>query len=677
MSNTHHRRRLCALAAAALAGPPAALHAQPPPATVIITGNPLGRDSTAQASSVLSGDNLVLKRAGTLGETLDGLPGVTSTWFGPNSARPVIRGLDGDRVRVLDNGAAAIDASNLSFDHAVAVDPLVFERIEVLRGPAALMYGGSAIGGVVNAIDNRIPRAPLGAAGGRVELRLGGAAAERAGAAVLEGGAGNLAWHADAYSRSAGDLRVPLYTPVAEGEGLEPSRRVRNSASKGEGGAVGAAWTDDNGHAGLSIDSFRSRYGVTVEPDVTINMQRQRLAFSLQRRKLVGPLSQLDVQASTSNYVHQEIEGSGAIGTTFRSRGSELRMQAHHTPLGSLTGVIGLQSDSLSFSALGEEAFVPSTRTRSNALFVIEELHTGPLTWTAGLRTERTKVSSAGDAGADDPRFGDASERQFTPKSLSLASTWAIGRGWAISASAGHTERAPAYYELFANGLHVATAAYERGDTTLGTERSRHADVGLEWKQDGSALKVNLFRTAFSRFISLDASGRHIELPGAAGAESSSVPEYVFRAVRARLQGIEVEGRLALTERPWVMALTSGLDIVRGQNLDSNEALPRLAPLRLRVGIEASQGAWRLGFTARHAATQTRVPTTDSATPASNLLSAWTSWQSTLGGADALWFLRLDNLGKQLAYNASTIGTIRLLAPLPGRSASAGVRLRF
>ena len=206
--------------------------------TVVITGNPLGREIGARAASSLSGTELTLRRAGTLGETLDGLPGVAGSGFGPNASRPVIRGLDGDRVRVLDNGGASIDASNLSFDHAVAINPLVAERIEVLRGPSALLYGGNATGGVINTIDNRIPKSLVDGMAGRAELRLGGASRERVAAAVIDGGAGNLAWHADVVARRSDDQRVPLYTPLEDGQALDPSRRVRNSASQSEGGAL-------------------------------------------------------------------------------------------------------------------------------------------------------------------------------------------------------------------------------------------------------------------------------------------------------------------------------------------------------------------------------------------------------------------------------------------------------
>jgi iron complex outermembrane receptor protein len=287
--------------------------------SVLITGNPLGRQSAAQAASVLTGDALLQRRAGTLGETLDGLPGVAGSGFGPNSNRPVIRGLDGDRVRLLDNGGASSDASNLSFDHAVAVDPLVIERLEVLRGPAALLYGGNATGGVINAIDNRIPRSPAKGLTARLEARSGGAAHERAGALVLDGGGGGFGWHADAFGRQAGDLRTPAYTPIEDGQPLDRADRVRNSAARSSGGALGAGWVARQGFLGASVETLDNRYGVTVEPDVFIRLKRDRVAVAGELRDLSGALRQVSLQASHTRYQHEEVEGSGEVGTTFKA----------------------------------------------------------------------------------------------------------------------------------------------------------------------------------------------------------------------------------------------------------------------------------------------------------------------------------------------------------------------
>lgn len=661
---------------AASASPPAAGAA--PVERVIVTGNPLGSDALAQPSSVLAGDRLTLRRASTLGETLDGLPGVASTWFGPNSSRPTIRGLDGDRVRMLDNAGAAIDASNLSFDHAVALDPLVIERVEVLRGPASLLYGGNATGGVVNTLDNRIPREPMQGLGGRAELRLGGAAQERSAAAVLEGGQGGqggLNWHTDAFTRRTDDLRVPRFTPVEGEDTLPATDRVRNSAAQAKGGAVGASWADAKGFAGASMDTYRNDYGVTAEPDVTIRMKRERLAVAAERQ-LDGPIEQLSLRFGDTRYQHQEIEGTGEVGTTFKSTGQDLRIEARHAPLGGVRGVVGLQAERMTFSALGEEAFVPGTRTRSAALFALEEARLGNLVVTAGLRGERVVVASDGDDDpADEPRFGAAQERRFSPVSGSLSAVWPLAAGWSTSLTVGHTERAPAYYELYADGVHVATGAYEKGDVSLGVERSHHADLGLQWKAGADLFNAHAYTLRFSRFISLDASGQQIEVDGEDGPET--VPEYVFKPVRAHLWGLELQGRKRLLEGAWTLDADAGLDLTRGTDLDSGQPLPRLAPLRATFALEAATGPWRLGAGIRHAAAQDRVPATDIPTGAYTMFNLWLSREVTLPQAQVLWFLKLDNLTDELGYSAGAIRTVRGLSPLPGRSASAGLRVSF
>jgi iron complex outermembrane receptor protein len=331
---------------------------------VVVTGNPLRSRELAAPISVLAGDELVLRRGSSLGETLNGQPGVSSSYFGPNANRPIIRGLDGDRVRIQSNGSASLDASALSFDHAVPIDPLVVERIEVLRGPAALMYGGSAMGGVVNALDNRVPKAKIDGPGGAAEVRFGGAERERGGAALIETGNGRLALHADAFGRQTSDLRVPNYTPVEDGAPLAPADRVRNSAARAGGGALGAAITSGSGYLGLAADTYDSRYGVVAEPDVVIRMRRDHLALAGEMRDLGGALRSLRAQLNRSRYEHREIEGSGAVGTTFATSGTEARLELEHAALGPLRGVFGLQLEAINFSALGEEAFVPSTRTR-------------------------------------------------------------------------------------------------------------------------------------------------------------------------------------------------------------------------------------------------------------------------------------------------------------------------
>ena len=659
--------------------------------TVVISGNPLRRSQIASPVSVLSGDDLVLRRGSSLGETLDGLPGVSSTYFGPNANRPVIRGLDGDRVRVLGNGGAALDASSLSYDHAVPIDPLILDRVEVLRGPAALLYGGSAVGGVVNAIDNRIPRAPLDRLGGSLEVRLGGAERERGGAAVLETGNARFALHADVFGRDTSNLRVPRYTPIEDGAPLDRSDQVRNSASEARGGAIGGslffggdveqgrAADNWNGRIGLSVDTYKNDYGVTAEPDVLIEMKRDHLAVSGELKGLSGLVHAVRLNAGATDYEHKEIEGSGEVGTVFASEGFDARLEVEHAPIGPVRGVIGVQHEDFDFSALGDEAFVPGTRTRKTGLFALEELPWVGGTFSAGIRFERALVASNGDAGANDPRFGAAADRSFSLRSLSLSNIYPLTPNWSLSGSLGSTERAPTYFELYANGVHAATGTYEQGDASLDKERGNNVDVALEWKTGVDVVRVGAFYTRFSRFISLDSSGQQVDESGAVVADDDpdGVPLYRFSAVKARLQGIEIEGRKRLFDRVGTLDATVRFDVTRGTNRTTGEPLPRVAPWRMNIGLDASHGPRTARLEVDHSARQSRVPATDEATDRYTLVNLLLSQRFELGASDAIGFIKLTNLGDELAFSATSIQTIRGLSPLPGRAVKVGLRIDF
>jgi iron complex outermembrane receptor protein len=663
---------LAPLAAAALSLFSLAAQAQssPRPAAesldkVVVTGNPLKSQVLAQPSDSLSGDQLTLTRTATLGDTLQGLPGVAATNFGPNASRPSIRGLDGDRVRILNNSGASVDASNLSFDHGVAIDPLVIDKVEVLRGAAALLYGGNAVGGVVNTLDNRIPRTFTPGLSGAAEVRLGGASQEKGGAVVLDGGSGRpdsgFGWHVDLAGRDADDQRAPRFSSPTD-DGAESRTSVRNSAAKSHGGAVGGSVFFQGGFAGVSVDDFHTDYGTTAEADVTIRMQRQRLATAGEWATMDGPLHRISWQLSRNRYEHVEMEGD-EVGTTFKSRGTDGRLELEHAALGPVKGVVGVQTESLDFSALGEEAFVPATRTRSTGVFVLEQARLGGIDWSAGARTERVKVDSDGG-----DRFGAAQARRFSPLSLALSGVLPLNDAWSLSANVNRTQRAPAYYELFANGLHVASAAFERGDASLGLERSKGLDVGLKWEGAQSHVHVNVYETRFTNYIALQATGETADNDGEA------VPVYAFQAVPARLRGVELEGRWQAHP---AVALLGQLDAVRGDNRSTGEPLPRLAPLRAMLGLEGKWGEWSGRLEWRGAKRQTRVAEFDTPTAGYGTVRLSLARQLRWGRTDALWYLKLDNLGNKLAYNATAVPTIRDLSPQPGRSASTGLQIRF
>ncbi|MBK9682980.1 MAG: TonB-dependent receptor [Rubrivivax sp.] len=664
------------IAAALAASAPA--WAQDLPASVVVTGNPLGAKDLATPASVLTGKDLVLRRGSTLGETLDGLPGVSSTYFGPNANRPVIRGQDGDRIRVLGNGGASFDASSLSFDHAVPIDPLVVERVEVLRGPAALSYGGSAVGGVVNAIDNRIPREAVTAVSGAFEGRLGGAAGERAASALVEGGGGALAWHADAFWRRTDDLSVPDFDRPLEDGSSERRNFIANSASRADGGALGGSFVWDAGYVGASVDTYRNDYGIVAEDDITIRMRRDRIALAGELRPRGGFFSALRAQGAGTDYRHQEIEGDGSVGTTFANDGSDARLEAVHRALalggGQLEGSFGLQYESSDFSALGEEAFVPSTHTRQQSVFVLERWSWGEGgSVSSGLRAEQVRVRSGGDADPEEPQFGPAQERRFSPFSAALGAVMKLDERWQLSANASYTERAPTSYELYANGVHAATGTFERGDTQQALEKGRNLDLGLAWRRGANEVKLGLFAARFSNYILLAATGE----PDFVDAEGDAFPVYAFSGVRAELYGLEAEAVWRLLDGPRSLDLDARFDMVRGTDTRNNEPLPRLAPQRATLGLTLGQGGWTARAEVQYAGDQTRVPSTDVATEGWTMVNLSTTYALGLGPSDALLYARLLNVGDTLAYSASSIGSVRPLAPLPGRAFSAGLRVSF
>ncbi len=636
---------------------------------LVITGNPLGREQSGQSLSQMSGRELRERDQGTLGETLNGLPGVSSTYFGPQSSRPVIRGLDGDRIRLLSNGVAASDASALSYDHAVTTDVLSLDRVEVLRGPAALLYGASAVGGVVNLIDNRIPRERVDGVQGQARVQAASGNQERSSAALLEAGQGDWAVHADAFDRRTGDVAVPIELPCSRPGAAVLARRICNSAGQASGGALGVSHFGERSRLGLSVASYRNDYGTVADDQVTIGMRSKRYAFDGEWARPLAGWRSAKLRLGHSDYQHSEFN-AGQPETRFANQASDLRLEARHEKLGPWEGVVGVQLESGRFSAQGEEAFAPSSRNRSQAVFVHEEWLTGWGLWSLGARVEQVSVTSLGNPDVD--RF-ETGERRFAPKSLATGLTYRLGGGWQWQGNAAYSERAPKDYELFANGPHVATAAYERGSSALGLEQSRSLDLGLNWAEGPNRLGLTAFGNQFDHYIGLLATGD----------TQGGLPVQRYDAVRARFQGLELTGNWRVLQRPtWgagTLDLQGRADTVQATNLSTGEPLPRIAPVRLGASLHYAQGPWsaRLGF--EHAAAQTRVPQGSVPTAAYTLWNLGFNYRQSLARGQLNWFARIDNLTDQLAWSATSIltSTAPGKSPLPGRSGKVGVQWQF
>ena len=669
---------------------------------VIVSANPLGADINDLITpvSVLRGDQLSQKQSSTLGQTLNGLPGVGSTDFGPNSSRPTIRGLDGDRGRVMSNGGASLDASTLSYDHAVAIEPLLVEQIEVVRGPAALQYGGSAIGGAVNVIDNRIPKAPVKGVHGRAEVRAGGAESERAAAGLVTVGNGAFAIHVDGSSRKTDDLKVPKQ---AGREGFISQGKLLNSDADQQGGALGFSLTNDHGYLGLSLDTYRNEYGTGLyeEGDIAsptrIKLKQDKLTLAGEQRNLsgkTGPFESIRGSFSTTDYKHEESAG-GVVESTFKNKGWDSRIEGTHLPiqtsLGSLKGAWGVQGAESKFSAIGDATFVPNTQTNSMALFVFEELSFAPgKAVNAGLRLESVKVDSFGGGTNGETESFTADSKKFKPFSASVGYRQDMGSGWTATSGLSYTERAPTFYELYANGMHHATETYEKGNADNKKEKGTTLELGMKFKTPTTRANFGAYVTEFSNFIGLTQGGYVDELDGRiqsldidecqGGGSGHCVPKYNFSGIKARLYGLEADGRFPLASglfgKVSQLNMDWKADYVRGENRSTGVALPRISPLRLSSALVYSEGKYSSQVDVQYSARQNRYADDLGATPSYTMFGLGASYKTAVTGMKSAYlFMRVDNLTDVEARNASSV--LRDMAPAGARAIKVGLRGNF
>ncbi len=642
---------------------------------IIVTGNPFGTRSVAQPDSVLTGDGLAEKLRATLGETLAQLPGVSSSYFGPTASRPIIRGLDGERIRILENGAASTDAASLSPDHAVPIDPIAISKIEVLRGPAALLYGSNAVGGVVNAISDRIPRSAE--IGNAALINFGAESADRARnfAARLDGARAGWALHIDGTHRESGDVNTPRFT-LPDGE---TRTRIDNSAARTQSAAVGISRLWQGGFLGASVDHYASRYGIVATDGVTINMKRDKIMMEGETALNNSVFAQAKGHLAWTDYQHDEVEPTGEIGTRFSSRALQWRLEAKTQRFGAWQSVVGASGEHSKFNAVGEEAFVPPNTTQNSALFGLARGQFGETEMSAGARVERASVrSEAVRNEAGELRFGPAQHKSLSLFSTSASIAHAWKSGWTTRAALAYTERAPTYFERFANGVHVATNAVEVGDVNLGKERASHGELGLAWKRAEHRVQLNTYVTRFRNFISLEATGER-----RAEGDEPALPVYAFRAVPAQLVGAEIDGSVRAFRSGVNVDIFGKWDVVRATNLATREPLARIAPMRASVGATATLRDWRLTAEALHVWKQTRIPESErlaaisgnGSTPGHTLINASLSTRFSFGAQSGKVSLRGSNLMNALAFNASSIQTIRERSPLPGRSVLFSVEL--
>jgi iron complex outermembrane receptor protein len=647
-------------------------HAEP----IIASVGPEARTQTElyQATDVLVGRELVEKGRNSIGETLAEQPGVTSTYYGPGSSRPVIRGLQGDRVRVLESGVSSGDVSASGPDHAVAVEPMLAGQIEIIRGPSTLLYGSSAIGGAVNMIDPRIPREKsIHAFTGHAQVQGATVSDELNGGASLNGTVGSVGWHASGLIRNTDDYRIPgpaVAPPAQEpGEEHEDLGFLPNSALETRTGSIGASWVGSAGYLGAAVTGYGTKYGVPGhehegdEPTAREEADGHGVEIDLDQTRLDvegawnfgGSLVRAaKIRAGYADYNHQELEGD-EVGTRFDNNEFEGRLEATHAPLGPVTGTLGAQYGKREVRAQGLEAFLPDTKTGALALFLYEEVAVRDFKFGVGARWE-----------GNDHDVIDGRSRSSDGFSGSLGVNWSASESVTLTAAAARSTKLPAAEELYSDGPHAATRLYEVGDPDLVNEIGRSFDAALIVTEGPVTGQLAGYVNSFDDFILI--------MPTDSTVGGFRVAQY--EQEDARFYGFELSLKVSILHRPGNhLALTGFSDYVRAKATQTGEPLPFIPPLRWGGGALWEVDRWRAAVDVRRTEEQTRVAAFETPTPGYTFLNASVSYAFFTGRLVHEVTLRGTNLTDQEARNH--VSLLKDIAPLPGRDIRLTYRLLF
>lgn len=606
-----------------------------------------------QPTSVLAGQELGKQLEMSIGATLENQPGVASRTFGPATARPVIRGLDGDRVLILQDGQRTGDLSTQSADHAVTINPAAAQRIEVVRGPATLLYGSNAIGGLVNVITENIPTKAYQGTAGNATFDVGSAAKEAGAAADVRVGDGRFALHAGGGGRRSGDVNTP------EGE-------VINSQSRSGFGNVGLAWTGATGYFGGSYGYDDTRLGIpVVEEGILQSTPRKHSASVRAGGSDLPGFDAFRATLSVRRYKHEEIEGD-EVGTAFKNDTNEIEFLASHRAIGRLRGSLGAWFLGRAFDAVGAEALSPAVGQRAFAGFLYEEFTWPHVTLQFGGRVDNSRYAPSGEL-----------ERTFTTGSGSAGLLFrpaAAHDAVTVALSVARAARYPAIEELYYFGVHPGNFAFEIGNPDIDPEHALGVDLALRWRSARASGEISYFRNDISNYLfrrPLTAEEFEARAPEFAErfparditVEESEFPIVEYVAEDSILQGIEAHSDFQVTSR---LAAEVGVDYIRGSLKATDEPLPRMPPLRFRGGLRYQYNAFQVGGDVVATAMQDRVFSTEEPTDGYQLLRLFAAYSFQRGGALQTITARLDNVTNELYRNH--LSYIKHLVPEMGRN---------
>lgn len=635
---------------------------------VVVTGVPFGinQRATTIATTVLDEQTLAQAPAASLGDLVNGLPGVRSTDFAPGASRPVIRGLSGPRVQVLTNGIGLIDASSVSPDHQVATDPAEANRIEIVRGPATLAYGGTAIGGVVNVLDDRIPAELPDGVDGLVSTQAssvddGWAASGRATFAL-----GPVAVNVEGVKKDASDYDIPapaISQRLADAEGLSrgDGGTQPNSFSQLESWGLGASWIGSRGYIGASYKDLSSTYGTVAEPDVFIELKQTREDVRGELRFDSGPFQAIRGSAGHAEYTHTEFEGPGEPGTIFNSDGQEGRIDLVQRERNGWNGAVGVQALSRTFEAIGDEAFVPSSKIEETGVYTVQRLDRDGWGLEGGLRYDRRTLAA-------DPLDGGARvDRSFDNWSGSAAAFIRPTHNLFLGLSLAHNERAPSEVELFADGLHVATAVYETGDVTLDNEKVTTLEGTVHYDAGRFRGDLHVYASRYDGFIDERPTGATFVDDG------EEFPIFQFTQTDAEFRGFEAEAAYEMwSSGDRALTVEGAADYVHADT-DLGPAA-RIPPYSLTGRLVWTSTPFDATFEVRHVGEQDRLAEFELGTDSYTLVNLSGVWRP-FSDRNVSVFAEGRNLTDEEAREH--VSFLKDVAPLPGRNLRVGVSYRF
>lgn len=643
----------------------------PPDATlpaVVVTATPFGNDENAQIlapAKVLYGDELRNKLGNSLGDTLSQELGVSASAFGAGASRPIIRGMEGPRVKILQNGMSILDASSLSNDHAVGGEASTAHQIEILRGPASLLYGSGAIGGVVNIVNDRIPTVLNAKPTGDAEVRFGSVDQMKNTSVSLDGSAGDIGLHIDGNLRDSNDYKIPGHTNLNDPDsatGHLPTSYARTNSL-----GVGASYIQSWGHIGLSAGVNDDRYGIPTDERSYITLKQTRYDLDgLIKDPFGGAFESLRFKVGYTDYKHTEHEEDGTPATDFKNNAIESRVELTHKSWAGWRGTFGLQTENSKFSALAADGSgpetVPVTKSDSIAGFLVEERDFGPFRATAGARIESVKRK---------PDSVTLADRDFTLGSYSLGGLWTFTPGYGLGATASIAQRAPAIEELYSDGPHESTGTFDIGDGQLQKETSHNFELSLQKTEGLIRWKANLFENHVKNYIYGLTNG-NVDEAGNADPDGEFTQRF-WSQNDATIRGAEAEVSYNLHGNG--VSLRAFADTSRGKLTNAGN-LPLQATTRYGGEVGYREGNWRSGVSVLHAQKQDRLASfEDFAAPSYTQVDLNLSYTQRAGSMPVTWFAIVKNLLDDDIRLSTSV--LREDAPLPGRNLIVGVRTSF